>query len=508
MAKRLNDLLKYLQVTWAREEGRYLLMLLGVLLLRLVLLGAFPLIDPSEGRYGEIARQMATNGDWIVPRFNDAEPFWGKPPLYFWLASLCIYVFGASAWAVRLPSFIFHVGTLAMIYWGTAAYFSRLVRARAVLILSTMGLFYVLSGLALVDSAFCFAVTLSCVGLLLPKSHWRIYVYALGLSLALLAKGLLALIVLGPVALVWAVFFPFKNYGMFARIGVLAGASFLGVLIAVPWHLLAELRTPGFLSYYLLGEHYARFTQPGWVSMYGTAHVEPYGSIWLYLGGALFPWVLFLPRFVTRYKQKSDSSSPVLIFIYAWAALLPVLFTFSHGTMFSYVLPNLPAWGLIISLLIEKGVRPSAVRVCKFASVVPVGFALTCLVILPFVGIRRSESWITDKRDVIGLHEGDRITYVGKIPYTAEFYSKGEAQLLSELTQEEITKRTDDGVEDFYVTEKNNAATLNLLKGSLFLKEVLKTSKRHVFKESAAPRALQTKYVPEGIRTPVFNVKG
>jgi 4-amino-4-deoxy-L-arabinose transferase-like glycosyltransferase len=38
----------------------------------------------------------------------------------------------------------------------------------------------------------------------------------------------------------------------------------LMLAIAAPWYLLAEARTPGFLDYSLVGEHWKRFTVPGW----------------------------------------------------------------------------------------------------------------------------------------------------------------------------------------------------------------------------------------------------
>ena len=60
--------------------------------------------------------------------------------------------------------------------------------------------------------------------------------------------------------------------------------------IAAPWYALAELRTPGFLDYFIMGEHVSRFLDSGWKGdKYGFAHATPRGMIWLYALGAIFP---------------------------------------------------------------------------------------------------------------------------------------------------------------------------------------------------------------------------
>ena len=38
----------------------------------------------------------------------------------------------------------------------------------------------------------------------------------------------------------------------------------LMLALSVPWYVVAERHTPGFLNYFLLGEHWHRFVTPGW----------------------------------------------------------------------------------------------------------------------------------------------------------------------------------------------------------------------------------------------------
>ena len=57
-------------------------LIIAFIAFRLASLGAYPLYDTTEARYGEIARIMLETRDWITPQFDYNIPFWGKRPLY------------------------------------------------------------------------------------------------------------------------------------------------------------------------------------------------------------------------------------------------------------------------------------------------------------------------------------------------------------------------------------------------------------------------------------------
>src|SRR5438094_9467228 len=62
---------------------------------------ARPLANPDEGRYSEIAREMAESGDWVTPRLNGIKYF-EKPPLQYWATAAALKVFGTNELAARL----------------------------------------------------------------------------------------------------------------------------------------------------------------------------------------------------------------------------------------------------------------------------------------------------------------------------------------------------------------------------------------------------------------------
>ena len=63
-------------------------------------LGRFPLIDPDEGRYAEIPREMLERSDFITPLLNYVKYF-EKPPLHYWLNAIAMSIFGRNEFAAR-----------------------------------------------------------------------------------------------------------------------------------------------------------------------------------------------------------------------------------------------------------------------------------------------------------------------------------------------------------------------------------------------------------------------
>src|SRR2546426_12500833 len=77
--------------------------------------GWLGLIEPTETRYAEIAREMLASGDWLIPRLNGI-PHFHKPPLAYWSAASGMALLGVNEWGARLGAAL----AAGVVIWCTA----------------------------------------------------------------------------------------------------------------------------------------------------------------------------------------------------------------------------------------------------------------------------------------------------------------------------------------------------------------------------------------------------
>ncbi|MDI1353080.1 MAG: phospholipid carrier-dependent glycosyltransferase, partial [bacterium] len=291
---------------------------------RLVANYFIPLNDTTEARYGEIARKMIETGNWVTLQHDYGIPFWAKPPLSTWLTALSMQLFGVNEFAARLPALLLSLGMLWLIWDIAKKQGDRFAALMTILILASTLFFFLDAGTVMTDPALIFCTTLCFVAFwhALTDGHklWS-YLFFIGLGLGLLAKGPIALVLVGLPLFFWVVFNN-KWKALWQKLPWFSGIGLL-VLIALPWYVLAELRTPGFLNYFIIGEHINRFLTPGWSGdKYGIAHYAPKGMIWVFALIGFFPWNLvsgiWLVRYFNQFKLSASIDNGWLSYLFLW----------------------------------------------------------------------------------------------------------------------------------------------------------------------------------------------
>lgn len=93
-------------------KGKYpLLIFISAIFFFIPFLGNVHLFDWDEINFAESAREMIVTGDYSRVRIN-FEPFWEKPPLFFWMQSVSMHLFGINEFAARFPNAICGLVTL------------------------------------------------------------------------------------------------------------------------------------------------------------------------------------------------------------------------------------------------------------------------------------------------------------------------------------------------------------------------------------------------------------
>jgi 4-amino-4-deoxy-L-arabinose transferase-like glycosyltransferase len=78
-------------------------------------LGRAHLFDWDEINFAEAAREMLATGNFLQVQ-NNFQPFWEKPPLFFWMQSLSMSVFGINEFAARFVCALCGIVTLLVAY--------------------------------------------------------------------------------------------------------------------------------------------------------------------------------------------------------------------------------------------------------------------------------------------------------------------------------------------------------------------------------------------------------
>ena len=434
-------------------------------LIRLFALGMFPLQDTSEARYGEMVRLMVETNNWITPWFDYNVPFWGKPPLFIWMAAISIKLFGINEFAVRLPGLLCGLGTM-WLCWRLAIF--QLSKAQALLctlILASTAMFLVLSGTILADPVMLFSTTLILTSFWIgwhssdqsESRRWQ-YLFFVGCGIALLAKGPVSVVIPAIPIFLWCL--PKRKLVTLFKTFPWITGILLTLLIAAPWYIAAEIKTPGFLEYFIVGEHFSRYLESGWEGdQYGSAHIRPLGTIWnrWFVGG--LPWSLVIVFIALksgwqRFKGNKGDISTWEAYIWLWLIMPLVFFTFSKNMIWTYALPVAPAAALILASRWKTFWPEAPGRILATATIVPVLLAITATAFSLELFGKPSQKSLISTIKAQPLSDTGKIIYWHQRPFSGRYYSQGKALLLKNINT--LRKTLDNKGKDFLITKENS----------------------------------------------------
>lgn len=300
-----------------------------------------PLRDWDESTYAQVAHEMLGK-DWSLRMMPTlwGQPFFDKPPMLFWLMAFAFEWLGETAFSARLPGALITSATVPLLYLLAVELMGKRDRALWAALVYLLLLPVLRHGrLAMLDGT-------ATLGLLVflwclcraPRGKVWAFSAGLGLALAGLAKGLLAL--------------PFLLIGMgllvvqpaLRRVGIWLALG-LGTLPALAWFIAQRWHYGGtYTEEGLIKQGFARL----YTALEGNS-----GSIFYYLleiTKLAWPWLLFLPAALWLVWQERAQGWARLVLI--WLGGFAVLLTLMPTKLPWYVYPVYPALSLALGAVL------------------------------------------------------------------------------------------------------------------------------------------------------------
>ena len=309
------------------------------------------LMNPDEGRYAEIPRELVVKGDWITPRLNDLKYF-EKPPLQYWATALAYEALGEHNWTARLyPALTGLLGVLVAFFAGRRL-FGDTVGLVGAAILSSSFLYLLGAQVVTLDMGLTFFLQLALLGFLLAqrdgassrsRRQWM-WLAWLALGLAVLSKGMIGIVLPGLAVLAYSLWQ--RDWDLWRRLHLGSG-MLLFLLVAAPWFIAVSLQNANFPEFFFMREHIQRFV---------LQEHQRLGPWWYFLPVLLlgmFPWVGLLGNLLPGERpgaSAGNASVDAPRFLLAWCIVVVAFFSLSRSKLPFYVLPVLPPLALLIAL--------------------------------------------------------------------------------------------------------------------------------------------------------------
>ena len=352
-----------------------------VLLVWFGTLGLRELLPSDEGRYAQIAREMAATGDWVTIRYNGLKYF-EKPPFHLWMSAIAFEVFGVGVWQARLWAALSGVIAIAVMMVAAARWWGSRAGWVTGGVLIAMPLWNLGAHFNSLDIGVSAALAVALGAFLIAqhpeatraaRRRWMWAVWA-AMGVAVLTKGLIGLVLPGLVLVVYTVWT--RQWPLWTRMHI-GGGLVVFALVTVPWFAVVSARNPEFAHFFFIHEHFQRYTS--------TVHQrhEPWWFFIPLLVAGFLPWSGLWWRIVRGVREAAQAPGAFQPerWLVAWVVAIVVFFSASGSKLPGYILPVMPALAVLgATALARVSDRALARQLIVMLALCIVGAAATPLV--------------------------------------------------------------------------------------------------------------------------------
>jgi 4-amino-4-deoxy-L-arabinose transferase-like glycosyltransferase len=312
-----------------------------------------PLLDDADASHALVAREMIERGDWAVLYMNGIR-YLEKAPVHYWLVATTYLIAGQNAFTTRISLALAMIALVLVLnsfgrrfFGARAGFYSGLAAATGI------G-FFLFTRIMIPEAIFALELAIGFYLFLLawtkqidPRlGYWGC---AAMIGLAVLTLGLVGVVF--PVGILVAFLILTRGWNRWRELRIFS-SILIFLAIALPWHLLAEHRSPGFLWSYIINEHFKRALGTRYPPDYDSV---PLGIWWLAHLVWFAPWSVFLPYIVPEFPhprtwgRNMSAEAQARLMLFVWAGVVFVFFSLEHGSRMEYY--AFGAWPAVAVLL-------------------------------------------------------------------------------------------------------------------------------------------------------------
>lgn len=331
-----------------KRDNLFLILFISFAIIYVMLLGAYPLLEPDETRYVTMARDMFTSGNYLTLYLN-GEYFFEKPPLFFWLESLSFWFFkDISEFTARFPVVILSLLPLGLLFFlSEKVKNQKFAFLNSAILLTTLE-YVLITKIAMLDSVLTSLVSSSVLCYFFTffvseenKKYFWYSCYIL-MGLAVLAKGIPGVVI--PAGTILAGTIIFRTYK--ETLKNMPAGIVLFLIIALPWHIIMLLKHGSlFFNEYIIKHHLMRFLGAEVIH-----RNEPVYFYFVTLLWGLFPWIFSLLSSLRKPRKFNLENGYDKFLVLNITAILVILlfFSCSGAKLITYILPVYPFFAVLI----------------------------------------------------------------------------------------------------------------------------------------------------------------
>ncbi len=336
----------------------------------LINVGSFGVIETSDARYAEIAREMYVSQDYLHPNLLDIHHY-HKPPITYQITALGYKIFGINPFGARFFLQIAILVQILIIYKISLLLFDNKKTA----LLSSICYFsmpiVLISSRNLTTDGFLTTFAIASIYFWIKYrkegSFLNLYLFYLSLAFGFLTKGPVIFIM----PFVFVLFFNFIEkpkqklsiHHLFAFI--------LFIIVGLSWYLYLTYYNSDFFYYFIGKQTVERFSK----NVFN--RTEPFWYFIVIAPILGLPWLPFIPFLIKKFQKIIKFKSIYFVLIISF--LLPLIFfSISSSKRPLYILPLYGVMSILIVQLIGK-LNADSIKFIKkllfgYSLIIPVAF--------------------------------------------------------------------------------------------------------------------------------------